>query len=74
MVPTGHGQIRAQGVVGRIYKGVYLTLLHTNYKSSMGLRPIYKMFFKFLPISFQRKIMMICGFDSNNASKIPKFC
>ena len=31
-----------------------------------GLRPIYGIFFEFLPISFQRKnIYMIRGFDSN---------
>ena len=31
-------------------------------------------FFTFLPVSFQMKIMMICGFDSNKVSKSLKFC
>ena len=30
-------------------------------------------FFKFLPISFQIKILMRCGFDSNKVSKRLKF-
>ena len=38
-----------------------------------GLGPIYVMFFKFLLISFQIKIMMICSFDSNKVSKSLNF-
>ena len=59
MIPSGRGKFGPRGMVGRIYKGDYLKLLHIKYKSSgpHGFRE--RRFFYVFPIVSPWELMTV---------------